>query len=142
MLQSNLLLANILKLYLIHWSPDFRFTRNITSPVGQCLLIVYKNAKLVREKLFHLEQQSHFLNECLAFLDGEGNWRGGTNHPFKLTSREMAETKGNGDLNMMVKCGQTILLQEKVSSCTVYIGLFSWFVVVCFLLIRKGIDCG
>jgi len=143
MLESNLLLEKILKLYLIYWSCwDFGFTRSITLPVGQCLLIVCRNAKLVREKFLHLQQRSHFSSECLACLDREGNWRGGTNRPFQLASREMGETRGNGDINVMVKCDWTILLQEKVNSCAAYIGQFSWFVVVCFLFIREGIDCG
>lgn len=122
MLEGNLLLAKIFELNLMHWSCwDLSFTKSITLPVGQWLLIVHGNAKLVREKFLLLEQQSHFLSGCLAFLDGEGDWRGGTNHPFKLTSSEMAETKGNGDTNMMVKCDWIILLQEKVNSCTAYI---------------------
>lgn len=87
-----------------------QFTRNITLPVGQCLLIVLRNAKVVREKFLHLEHLSHFLSRCLAFLDGQENWGGSTNHPFELTSSEVAETRGNRDINMMVKCDWTILL--------------------------------
>lgn len=43
---------------------------------------------------------------------------------FKLTSSEKAKTKGNEDINMMDKCGWGIQWQEKVNSCTAYIGQF------------------